>query len=66
LTGKVPVVRVSTYSTHYQKLSSQTRQYAKWYKHIEQPQMSDKDFYRADEFTIELADFTKRFGEGKR
>jgi hypothetical protein len=64
-TGKTPLVRVQTYSTHYRKLSSQTRQYAAWYRDHEQPGMSDRDFHRADEFTIDLVDFRKRFGKAK-
>lgn len=62
--AKTPVVRVTTYSTHYKKLSSKTKQYAQWYRDHEQPGMSDKQFHAADEFTITLTDFVDRFGKG--
>jgi hypothetical protein len=64
-TGKVPMLRVRTYSTHYKKLSGEVRQYAKWYRDHEDPGMSDKDFAREDDFTVPLTDFVKRFGPGK-
>jgi len=65
MSGEAPVVRVRTYSTHYKKLSSETPEYAAWYKHIEQPKMSDADFVAGDEYSIELTDFLARFGEGQ-
>lgn len=64
-TGKDPVIKVRTYSTHYKKLSGEVKQYAKWYRDHEDPGMKDKDFYREDDFTIALTDWTKRFGPGK-
>jgi hypothetical protein len=64
--GKAPVVRVRTYSTFYDKLSSQTPQYAAWYKPHEKPNLSDEAFAREDEYTIALPDFVKRFGKAKR
>ena len=64
--SETPVVRVRTYSTHYKKLSSKTKQYAKWYRDHEQPGMTDKQFHAADEFAIPLAGFVERLGEGKQ
>jgi hypothetical protein len=65
MAAKTPVVKVRTYSTHYKKQSSDTPEYAKWYKHHEQPHMSDMQFYAADDFVIQLTDFRKRFGQPK-
>ncbi|MCB2047299.1 MAG: metallophosphoesterase [Novosphingobium sp.] len=62
--AREPVVRVKTYSTYYKKLSSKTKDYAKWYRDHEQPGMTDKQFHAADEFVIPLTDFVKRFGTG--
>lgn len=59
----VPKVDVKTYSTHYNVLSDDLAEYAKWYKAGEQPEMTDQQFYQADSYTIELSDFRKRFGE---
>jgi hypothetical protein len=60
-----PRVEVRTYSTHYDAYSSELPTYAQWYKPREQPQMSDAEFLRADEFTLELRDFRTRFGTGR-
>lgn len=65
MTADTPLVKVRTYSTYYKKLSSETAEYAKWYKHHEQPHMSDVQFYAADDFVIQLSDFRKRFGQPK-
>lgn len=65
-TGKTPLVKVRTYSTHYKQASSETPQYAAWYKAQEAPLLTDEEFAREDEFTLTLTDFTKRFGKGKR
>jgi hypothetical protein len=56
-----PLMRVKTYSTHYKQLSGDTPQYAQWYRHHEQPRMSDAEFYAADDFVVELKDFRQRF-----
>ncbi|WP_380876196.1 serine/threonine protein phosphatase [Sphingomonas sp. DBB INV C78] len=61
LGAEKPAIRVSTYSTHYKKLSADTPDYAKWYRPHEQPEMTDAQFRAADDFVIELADFHKRF-----
>ena len=62
LTGAVPTVQVSTYSSHYRSFSSELDTYASWYKDLEQPEMTDSQFYVADEFKIVLSDFRDRFG----
>lgn len=59
----MPTVVVKTYSTHYDVLSDDLPQYAKWYKAVEQPAMTDEQFYQADSYTLELDDFRARFGE---
>ena len=64
LAGDAPRVEIRTYSTHYRAYSSALPSYAQWYKQREQPNMSDEEFLRADEFTLELADFRQRFGSG--
>ncbi len=61
MAGAVPVVRVRTYSTHYQAGSGDMPKYAQWYRPHEQPKMSDAEFLAADDFTLELTDFRKRF-----
>jgi hypothetical protein len=64
LDGDSPRVEIRTYSTHYRAYSSELPTYARWYKPREQPNMSDEEFLRADEFTLELRDFRERFGSG--
>ena len=61
-----PRVQVRTYSTYYRAYSSELPTYAQWYKPLEQPGMSDAEFLRADEFVLELDDFRRRFGDGRR
>jgi len=60
--GAVPSVQVKTYSPHYRRHSGETPDYAKWYKAIEQPAMSDADFFAADDYRFTLPDFRDRFG----
>lgn len=60
-----PTVKVTTYSSHYKKFAHQLPQYAQWYKHQEQPDMSDNAFLAADEFSIDLVDFYQRFGSNR-
>jgi hypothetical protein len=55
-------ITIKTYSSHYQRYSSDTETYADWYKAAEQPQMSDVEFYDADDFVILLDGFRQRFG----
>jgi hypothetical protein len=61
LTGGSPRVEIRTYSTHYRAYSRDLPTYAQWYRPREQPGMTDEEFMRADEFTLELTDFRERF-----
>jgi 3',5'-cyclic AMP phosphodiesterase CpdA len=61
-----PVVKIRTYSTHYKKLSSETPDYAAWYRPVEQPKMDDATFVKGDEFAIALTDFRARFDKTAR
>jgi hypothetical protein len=63
MTGEVPTIRVRTYSTHYNKHSRETDEYAAWYKAREKPALSDENFHGQDDFTVELTDFRARFGD---
>ena len=63
LDGDRPRIGVRTYSTHYGKFASEIPEYAAWYKeHDRQAHLSDADYLKREEFTIELADFHRRFG----
>ena len=63
LDGDRPRIGVRTYSTHYGKFASEIPAYAAWYKeHDRQAHLSDADYLKREEFTIELADFHRRFG----
>lgn len=63
LDGAKPVIQVRTYSTHYKKFSSELKEYADWYKARDgQAKLSDADYLKRDEFTIDLKDYRKRFG----
>ena len=62
LAADVPVVRVTTYSPHYESLSSELSSYAAWYKQHENPGITDSEFHATDEFELELTDFRQRFG----
>ena len=57
-----PTITVRTFSTYYNKYSSELDAYPTWYKGKEQPHMSDEEFYSADDFVIDLVDFNARFG----
>ena len=61
MSGKTPVINVRTYSTHHEKQSTDTPQYAAWYKAQEKPNLSDEAFHREDAYQIALTDFHKRF-----
>lgn len=62
LDGDKPVVKVRTYSTHYGKFSSELPDYAAWYKASDgQAKLTDADFLKRDEFSIELDGFHQRF-----
>ncbi len=60
--GAVPSVQVKTYSPHYRRYSGEIADYAKWYKALEQPAMSDANFFAADDYRFTLPDFRARFG----
>ena len=57
----IPRLHVRTYSSHYKKLSTETPDYAAWYKAKEKPTLSDDEFHKGDDFVIELTDFRQRF-----
>jgi len=62
LSNDNPRINVFTYSSHYKNYSRNIKDYALWYKDIENPEMSDAEFHAADEFIIPLKDFYQRFG----
>ena len=63
LDGDRPRIGVRTYSTHYGKFASEIPEYAAWYKeHDRQAHLSDEEYLKREEFTIELGDFHRRFG----
>ncbi|WP_438481226.1 serine/threonine protein phosphatase [Oleiharenicola lentus] len=63
LNAPVPRIDVRTYSTLYKKFASELKEYAAWYKtHDGQSKLSDADYLKREEFTIELKDFRQRFG----
>ncbi len=59
-------VHVRTYSTHYHAEARDLPQYARWYKSLEHPEMTDDQFLDQDDFTIALDDFAKRFALAPR
>lgn len=64
LSAPVPRIEVRTFSTHYKKFASEMKEYAEWYKkHDGQAKLSDADYLKREEFTIELRDFRQRFPE---
>ncbi len=66
MAGAVPKVKVRTYSTHYKSESGTQPNYAAWYRPHEQPKMNDADFLAAEDFSLELTDFRKRFDKRGR
>ena len=63
LDGDRPSIEVRTDSTHYGKFASEIPEYAAWYKeHDRQAHLSDEEYLKREEFTIELGDFHRRFG----
>lgn len=54
-------VHVRTHSTYYHADARDLPHYAQWYKAHEHPEMSDEQFLDADDFTLELDDFARRF-----
>jgi hypothetical protein len=63
MAGPTPTIHVHTFSTYYKKDRLDTPDYAQWYKPHEKPKLSDADFHRQDDFTIDLSDFRARFGQ---
>ena len=61
MTGRNPSVHVHTYSTHLDRESQDTPQYADWYKDGEQPGLSDAEFHAADDYRFEIVGFADRF-----
>ncbi len=61
LNSEAPVIQVQTYSTHYERYSSEMSNYAEWYRADEKPLMTDEEFHQADEFEIDLQGFHQRF-----
>jgi hypothetical protein len=58
-----PSVRVRTWSTHYQKFSTEIPDYAAWYKAGEgMAKLSDAEFAKRDDFSFALTDYRARFG----
>jgi hypothetical protein len=66
MAGDAPTIHVGTYSTHYDKKSTETPDYAAWYKAQEKPKLTDAEFHAQDDFTITLTDFRARFGSPTR
>ena len=64
--GEVPSLSVKTYSTHYDKLSRETAEYADWYKAGEQPALTDEEFHNTDDYVLPLEDFRIRFEPSAR
>lgn len=64
--AKVPQVKVRTYSTHYKLNSVDAPDYAKWYKAEEKPKLTNAEYMKADDFTIDLTDFHVRFGKAEK
>lgn len=65
MASETPTIRVRTYSTHYHKQSSDTADYAAWYKAAEKPKLTDEQFHGQDDFSIALTGFRARFGAPK-
>lgn len=63
LSGDAALIHVKTYSSHYGAYSSNLQSYPDWYKEQENPELTDAQFYAADEYTIIMGDFFERYGE---
>ena len=57
-----PTIQMQTYSTYYEKYSSELSTYSAWYREHEQPEMTDEEFLAAEEYELVLHDFRIRFG----
>ncbi|MFK8047789.1 MAG: hypothetical protein AB8B81_05080 [Halioglobus sp.] len=58
-------ITVKTFSSYYRKFSAAVGEYANWYKGHEQPNMTDAEFYAADDFVINLDGFSERFSTAR-
>jgi hypothetical protein len=58
-------ITVKTFSSYYRQFSAAVGDYANWYKEDEQPDMTDAEFYAADDFVISLDGFTERFSPAR-
>jgi len=65
LARREPEIRVRTYSTYYKAFSTDMPHYSDWYKAHEKPALTEREFLAADDFTVRLTDFRRRFGRGK-
>lgn len=66
LSGAHPRIKVSTYSTYYGVYASELPEYAQWYRHLEQPAMTEAEFMAEETFELPLSDFHRRFAEPQR
>lgn len=57
----VPTITVKTYSSYYERFSSDEKNYTDWYKQLEHPELSDADFLDTDDYVLQLTDFHSRF-----
>ena len=57
------MVKVTTYSSHYETTSRDLESYVEWYKVHERPEASDAEFHAAEDFELVLDDFRERFGQ---
>ncbi len=57
-----PLLRVRTYSPHYDTWAEEHAVYAEWYKPGERPDLDDADFVALDAFELPLEGFRARFG----
>ncbi len=58
-------VHVRTYSTYFHADARDLPNYARWYKAVEHPDLTDEQFLDQDDFTLSLDDFPERFGKAR-
>jgi hypothetical protein len=61
-TEETPLLRVRTFSPHYDAWAEELETYATWYKPDERPDLDDAAFVAKDAFTLPLTGFRERFG----
>jgi hypothetical protein len=61
LASEVPTIAVKTYSSYYEKFSSEEKNYSSWYKEDEHSELSDAEFLKTDDYVLTLTDFHSRF-----